>query len=122
MGSYQQWDQDGPYLPKRIYRGAFVFHKVYLDSGNFEMWWSLGVRGHDPMSVFVSEDGFDSVSGLQVVPFYQNWYGRIQVRVVSVRLFLGWENFIRRRNLQNFPGRILPITRSFFGLRWDLWG
>jgi hypothetical protein len=121
VGSYQQWDQDGPYLPKRIYRGAFVFHKVYLDSGNFEMWWSLGVRGHDPMSVFVSEDGLDSVSGLQVVPFYQNWYGRIQVRIVSVRLFLGWENFIRRRNLQNFPGRILPITRSFFGLRWDLW-
>ena len=121
MGSYQQWDRDGPYLPKRIYRGAFVFHKVYLDSGNFEMWWSLGVRGHDPMSVFVSEDGMGSVPGLQVVPFYQNWYGRIQVRIVSVRLFLGWENFIRRRNLQNFPGRILPITRSFFGLRWDLW-
>jgi hypothetical protein len=38
-----------------------------------------------------------------------------------VRLFFGWDNFTIRRNLQTFPGRRLPITRSFFGLRWDLW-
>jgi hypothetical protein len=120
-GSYQHWDSDGPYLPKRIYRGAFVFHRVYLESGNFELWWSLGVRGHDPMSAFVPDDGAGGPGGLETVPFYQNWYGRIQARILSVRLFFTWENLAVRRNLQNFPGRLLPPTRSFFGLRWDLW-
>ena len=120
-GSYQQWDSGGPYLPRRIYRGAFVFHRVYLESGNFELWWSLGVRGHDPMSVFLAPDGAGGAGGLGTVPFYQNWYGRVQARILTVRLFLTWENFTIRRNLQNFPGRLLPPTRSFFGLRWDLW-
>jgi hypothetical protein len=55
------------------------------------------------------------------VPFYQNWYGQIQARILTVRLFLTWENIAVRRNLQNFPGRLLPPQRSFFGLRWDLW-
>jgi hypothetical protein len=114
-GSYQYWDEDGPYLPKQIYRGALVFRKTYLETGNFELWWTLGVRGHDPMDVFSGS------GGLTTVPFYQSWYGRIQARILTVRLFLGWENFTIRRNLQNFPGRILPVTRSFFGLHWDLW-
>jgi hypothetical protein len=113
-GSYQVWDEGGPYLPRQIYRGALVFHKTYLESGNFELWWTLGVRGHDPMDVFVP-------TGLETVPFYQSWHGRITARILTVRLFLGWENFTIRRNLQNFPGRVLPVTRSFFGLHWNLW-
>jgi hypothetical protein len=120
-GSYQQWDEPGPYLPEQIYKAAFVFHRVYLESENFELWWSVGVRGHDPMLVFVPDDGQGGSGGLTTVPFFQTWYGRIQARIVTVRLFLGWENFTVRRNLQNFPDRLLPITRSFFGLRWDLW-
>ena len=27
-----------------------------MDTGNFELWWSLGVRGHDPMLTFVADD------------------------------------------------------------------
>ena len=118
-GSYQAWDEGGPYLPKEIYRGAFVFRRTYLASGNFELWWTLGVRGHDPMEVFVPPSG-GSV-GIATVPFYQSWYGRIQARILTVRLFFGWENFTIRRNLQNFPDRVLPVTRSFFGLHWELW-
>ncbi|MEQ1856408.1 MAG: Plug domain-containing protein [Longimicrobiales bacterium] len=114
-GSYQMWDEAGPYLPKQSYRGAFVFRKTYLETGNFELWWTLGVRGYDPMDVF------STTGGLAPVPFYQSWYGRVQARILTVRLFLGWENFTIRRNLQNFPGRTLPLTRSFFGLHWDLW-
>ncbi len=120
-GSYQVWDEDGPYLPKQIYQGAFVFRRTYLETGNFELWWSLGVRGHDPMDVFVATGAPGGGGGLVTVPFYQSWYGRIQARILTVRLFLGWENFTIRRNLQNFPGRVLPLTRSFFGLHWDLW-
>jgi hypothetical protein len=114
-GSYQAWDAEGPYLPEETYRGAFVFRKTYLESGNFELWWTLGVRGHDPMQVF------STTGALARVPFYQSWYGRIQARIMTVRLFLAWENFTIRRNLQNFPDRVLPVTRSFFGLHWDLW-
>lgn len=119
VGSYQRWDEDGPYLPQEIYRGSFDFHRLYLDSGNFELWWSLGVRGHDPMSVFVPDPA--GGGGLETVPFYQLWYARVQARIVTVRLFLGWENFALRRNLQTFPGRVLPAARTFFGLRWDMW-
>jgi hypothetical protein len=92
-----------------------------MDSGNLELWWSFGVRGHDPMSVFVPADGTGGTGGLVTVPFYQDWYARIQVRIVTVRLFLGWDNFTLRRSLQNFPDRNLPYLRSFFGLRWDMW-
>jgi hypothetical protein len=120
-GSYQWWDIEGPYLPKQTYQGAFVLHRTYLESENFELWFSLGVRGHDPMLVFVAEDGQGGVGGLERVPFFQTWYGRVQARIVSVRLFFTWENFTIRRNLQDFPDRRLPVTRSFFGLRWDLW-
>ena len=120
-GSYQWWDSEGPYLPKQIYQGGFVFHRTYLDSGNFELWWSLGVRGHDPMLVLVPADDQGVGGGIGGVPFFQSWYGRVTARIITVRLFFTWENFTIRRNLQDFPGRPLPVTRSFFGLRWDLW-
>jgi hypothetical protein len=121
VGSYQEWDDGGPYLPPRIYRTSLEYHRVHMDSGNLELWWSFGVRGHDPMSVFVPADGTGGTGGLVTVPFYQDWYARIQVRIVTVRLFLGWDNFTLRRSLQNFPDRNLPYLRSFFGLRWDMW-
>ena len=121
-GSLQQWEEPGPYLPEQIYRGALVFHHTYLESGNFELWWKLGVRGNSQMMVhLLGEENEEGVQSLETVPFYQNWYGRIQVRIVTVQIFIVWENFIRRRNLQNFPGRVLPITRTSFGLRWTMW-
>ena len=121
-GSLQQWEEPGPYLPEQIYRGALVFHKTYLETGNFELWWKLGVRGNSPMSVHIlAEEDEDGLRPLETVPFYQNWYGRIQIRIVTVQIFIGWDNFIRRRNLQNFPGRVLPITRTWYGLRWTMW-
>lgn len=126
-GSLQQWDEPWSYLPRRTYRGAFVFHRQYLESGNLEWWWTVGVRGHDPMTVrqvvgdALDDDGEVVGPELAGVPFYQNWYARVQLRIVSVRIFIGWENFTVRRNLQNLPDRFLPITRAFYGLRWTLW-
>jgi hypothetical protein len=120
-GSYQWWDEEGPYLPKEVYRGSFEFHRVFKASGNLELWGSFGVRGHDPMLSFVPDDGAGGPGALARVPFFQSWYTRVQVRVVTVRLFLGWENFTVRRNNQNYPDRLLPYARTFFGLRWDLW-
>lgn len=119
-GSYQYWDEEGPYQSTQIYRGAFEFHRVFMESGNLELWASLGVRGHDPMQVFVADDMSGSGSVAQV-PFYQSWYWQAQVRVVTVRFWLGMDNFTLRRDLQTYPDRVLPFGRSFFALRWDLW-
>lgn len=126
-GSLQQWDQDWSYLPRRTYTAALVFHDTYLQSGNLEWWWTIGVRGHDRMTVrqVVGEEVDDegNVLGpeLASVPFYQNWYARIQLRIVSMRIFIAWENFSVRRSLQNYPDRLLPITRAVYGIRWTLW-
>lgn len=119
-GSYQYWDEEGPNQPAEVYRGSFEFHRVFMESGNLELWASFGVRGHDPMLTFVADDMSEAGSVVQV-PFYQSWYAQIQVRVVTVRFWLGMDNVTFRRNLQMYPDRILPFGRSFFALRWDLW-
>jgi hypothetical protein len=57
---------------------------------------------------------------LESVPFYQNWYARMQVRIVTVQIFIAWDNFSRRPELQHYPGRVLPITRTMYGIRWTM--
>lgn len=127
QGSYQTWDDDWPTMPKRSYQGAFVYHRTFLETGNFEWWWTLGVRGHDPMTVRILAEGSaqpgdpDEDITLASVPFYQNWYVRMEARIVTVRIFIGWENFAIRRNLQDVPGQLLPQTRAVYGLRWTMW-
>ena len=124
-GSVQLWDEGAPYLPRRSYQAVFVFHDVFLESGNFELWASLGVEGRDPMEVPVPDPQApvpgeeDPVPAL--VPFYQSWHGFIQARVLAVRLWIAWENFTVRRNNQDYPGRVLPIYRTSYGVRWNLW-
>ncbi|MDZ7780057.1 MAG: TonB-dependent receptor plug domain-containing protein [Gemmatimonadota bacterium] len=120
VGAYQEWDRPGPYLPARIYRGRFDFQRAFLESGNFELRASVGVRGHDPMEVFTPGSNEGS-SGLERVPFFQSWDGRIQARIVTVRVFVSWENLTVRRNLQAFPGRVLPALRTSYGIRWTMW-
>jgi hypothetical protein len=88
------------------------------------VWGSLGVEGRDPMLVPVGDPALpEPVSGevLPVtVPFSQSWYALIQARVLQLRVFVAWENFTVRRNNQDFPGRMLPIFRAHYGIRWHL--
>lgn len=127
QGSYIWWDEEGPYLPKQFYQGSFEFNRVYKESQNLEFWVSGGVRGHDNMLSFVGEgpdpgDGSGPTpAGLARVPFYQSWYGRVQVRVLTVRVWIGIDNFMLRRDLQKYPELRLPITRTTYAIRWDLW-
>jgi len=123
-GSYQEWADPWSYLPERIYQGAVVFHRSFLESENFEMWLNVGVVGHDPMTTRQLVEDPEGEAGAMMygtVPFYQSWYTRLQLRIVTVRIFLGWDNFTVRRDLQDFSGRLLPITRAYYGIRWTMW-
>ena len=117
-GSTQFWDQNETwrYLPERIYEARLSFHDVFFDSENLELWVDVGVTGRDPMQVPSEVEG-----SLQSVPFQQSWFGRLQVRVSSIRLFLRWDNFTLREANQDYPGRLLPQTRAMYGIRWTLW-
>jgi hypothetical protein len=55
------------------------------------------------------------------VPFLQSWDLWLQVRVLTVRIFIRSENLTLRGGNQDFPGRLLPQTRSVYGVRWTLW-
>ena len=120
-GAVTLWDEPARYLPERSYNAAIVFHDVFLPSGNLEVWGSLGVEGRDPMQVPLPDPDQPPESGsVSTVPFYQSWYGFVQVRVLTVRIFVGWDNFTVRRNNQDFPARELPLTRATYGVRWTL--
>jgi hypothetical protein len=123
------------YLPKSSYHAAISFHDSFYPTGNLELWFDLGVAGRDPMatpfleSLEVDQDPMGGDAGDEtpasvlpyMVPFAQSWFVRLQVRVVTVRVFIMWENFSARQRNQDFPGRIQPASRSLYGVRWTMW-
>jgi hypothetical protein len=113
------------YMPRNNYQASLSFHDTFLPTGNLEVWFDLGVQGRDPMAVPFMEEyevGEEETRfAPTIVPFYQSWYVRLQIRIVTVRAFFMWENFTIRQNNQDFPGRTLPATRSLYGVRWTLW-
>lgn len=143
IGSYQWWDQAEEampihggdstpgedkepwrYLPRQSYLASLSFHDTFFPTENLEVWFDLGVQGRDPMVVpfFDDPSGGQSAGGVPaMVPFYQSWFVRLQIRVVTVRAFIMWENFTIRQRNQDIPGRIFPATRSIYGVRWTMW-
>lgn len=146
VGEVQLWEaadsSEALYFPDHVYRGSLSFHRLFRESGNFELWVDLGAQGRSPMnvplgvppepddvaaspSVGVSPGYYrdDDEPGLvpDVVPFYQNWYFRLQMRFLTLSIFATIENLTLRRNNQDVPGRLLPGTRSFYGVRWTFW-
>ncbi len=117
-GSAQLWDQTQTwrYLPERVYHARLAYRDVFFESGNLEVWADLGARGRDPMQV-----PSEILGSPETVPFQQSWFARLQLRVSSVRVFFLLENLTLRDNNQDYPGRILPRTRSMYGIRWTMW-
>lgn len=132
------------YFPDHIYNASLSFHRTFLPTENFELWVDLGAQGRSPMTVPVEaieeeEEGGDGVAGRArvlladdddemaepfvpaVVPFYQNWYFRLQMRIISVYIFATIENAVARPYNQDFPQRLLPGPRGLYGVRWTLW-
>ena len=146
VGEVQLWEaadsSEALYFPDHVYRGSLSFHRVFRESGNFELWVDLGVQGRSPMNVPLGvlpepdevaaapsagaraghvRDDDEPVLVPDVVPFYQNWYFRLQMRLLTLNIFATIENLTLRRNNQDVPGRLLPGTRSFYGVRWTFW-
>ena len=119
-GSLQKWDTPTRYLPELIYSAGVRYHDLPMESDNLELWGSLGVEGRDPMALPFPQAEGDPPS-LQEAPFAQSWHAYIQVRIVTLSIFLRFENLSVRRNNQDYPERILPATRSMYGIRWTLW-
>jgi len=148
-GTVQLWEpadsagtlSDALYFPDHLYDAGLSFHRVFRASGNFELWVDLGAQGRaamavprpalpppaDPGAAFSSPVGSAAAGEDEpefvpsVVPFYQDWYFRLQMRILSLNVFLTIENLTLRENNQDVPGRLLPGTRSLYGVRWTMW-
>jgi hypothetical protein len=113
----QLWDIEAAwtYAPRWTGGARVRYHDVFFETRNLEVWGDIGVQARDRMSVP------DPAGGFEVAPVYQNWFARVQVRVVTVRLFVHWDNVTFREANQDIPGRVLPQTRVMYGVRWTLW-
>jgi hypothetical protein len=120
-GAVQAWDEDLPYLPRRVWDGALAYHGVFKESRNLELWGGLGVTGRDPMPIGILAPGGDpTVLELIEVPRSEEWYVHIQVRVVTLNFFIRWENVRRKADNFDFPDRLQPQTRTMYGVRWTM--
>ena len=120
-GAVQAWDEDLPYLPRRLWDGALTYHGIFKESRNLELWGGLGMTRRDPMPIGILEPGGDpTVPELIEVPRSEEWYVHIQVRVVTVNFFIRWENVRRKSDNIDFPDRQQPQTRTLYGVRWTM--
>jgi hypothetical protein len=118
-GAVQAWDDDLAYLPRRLWDGALTYHGIFKESRNLELWGGVGVTRRDPMPIAILESGGDpTVPDLIVVPRSEEWYINIQVRIVTLNLFIRWENVKRKADNFDFPDRKQPQTRTLYGVRW----
>ena len=136
-GAVQLWDPADSaalYFPDHAYDASVSFHRTFLASGNFEWWIDLGVQGRSPMAVpqprppqrrrppeLSAQTGEEPDFVPSLVPFYQDWYFRMQLRILTLNIFVTVENLTLRPDNQDVPGRLLPGTRGLYGVRWTLW-
>ena len=120
-GAVQAWDEDLPYLPRRLWDGALTYHGIFKESRNLELWGGLGLTRRDPMPLGILEPGGDpAVPDLIVVRHSEEWYVHIQVRIVTLNIFVRWENVRRKSDNIDFPDRQQPQTRTLYGVRWTM--
>ena len=121
QGAVQAWDDDLAYLPMRLWDGALAYHGIFKESRNLELWGGLGMTSRDPMPIGILASGGDpTVPDLIVVPRSEEWYIHVQVRIVTLNLFVRWENVRRKADNIDFPDRRQPQARTLYGVRWLL--
>jgi hypothetical protein len=119
-GAVQAWDEDLPYLPRRLWDGALAYHGIFKESRNLELWGGLGVTSRDLMPIGILEPGGATVPDLIVVPRSEEWYIHVQVRIVTLNLFVRWENVRRKNDNIDFPDRQQVQARTMYGVRWTM--
>lgn len=112
--SYSAWPagERWIYLPDRSWRLALDYHHLPMESGNLELFARLETHHRGSMAV-PAPDGLAQVPGMTV------WDFTFQVRVLSVRAFMRWENLTHQRDLFDFPGRVFPGQRLVYGVKWE---
>lgn len=119
--SYTRWSAaDGfwIYLPTSMWRAGLQLHWFPLPSGNLEILARLDNEHRGPMFVPQLEGvpaGTAQVAATDVVDFY------LQIRVLSVRAFLRYEDILHTGPVFDIPGREIPGPRILYGVKWDFW-
>jgi hypothetical protein len=108
------------YLPEQSWSAAATWYREGFD-GRFEAWGDVGIRGREPLPVPPGVLGRSPSGPGGQAPYFQSWYGRVQVRVMTVRVFVLWENLAFREGNADLPGRFQPQTRAIYGIRWTMW-
>jgi len=119
-GSFQAWDQESIYLPKRSWEGATTYHGLFKETGNLEVWGTVGVTGRDSMPLPIFSVEGDPTSELARAPILRYWFAFVQVRVVTVSLFVRWENLTGKPDNFDYPDRLQPRFRTLYGVRWTM--
>ncbi len=123
-GNYQWWDEEPAmrYLPLQSWQAELAFERTLLQSGNLEILASVGAQGRDPMLLpLLSSESTPEEQVFEVSPWYQSWYARLQIRVMTFRIYVTAENLVRKPDNQDYLGRLFPIARIMYGVRWTLW-
>ncbi len=119
-GSYVRWqgDEHWVYLPAEEGRGALVLHALPIRSGNLEILASAEVTRRGAVLMPAAPGAEEPVLELPGRFLYSAY---LQIRVVSVRAFIRWENANNLHGVVDFPDRILPGQRVVYGVKWELW-
>ncbi len=123
VGNAVLWDDETPwpYTPRFQYDARVRFHNRFLPTENFELLVDVGVQEREAMALFGPPDSLSAGPTTTDVRFHQSWFARLHMRIVSLQLFVHWENLTTRQENQDIPDRLLPRTRTYYGVRWGLW-
>jgi hypothetical protein len=108
------------YLPTRSWRIAGEGHLNPLPSGNFELFARIESVFRGPMLGYGTKVSGDSTF-LQFADMPQNSVlnGYIQIRIIDVRAYIQWEDFMGKGRL-DIPDRLIPGPRMWYGVKWQL--
>lgn len=107
------------YLPRHHWRAALVYHHLPLPSGNLELYGRVEHVYRDRMATPCDPPLECDVEGPGAgVAAYRATNLELNIRVLTVRAFLRWENIRHRLQQQNLPGYDLPGQRILYGVKW----
>jgi hypothetical protein len=112
--------QGWSYVPARSWRTALEVHTLPLPSGNLEILGRLEAAQRGSFFSFLPGPATPETPDVTVVPAHTRLDGYLQIRIIDVRIFLRWEDFLSQR-IEHLPGRFRAGPRIFYGVKWNLW-